>query len=96
MTFLDVLQEDKIFLGLAILLSNVGGRYITMELGEKEEKILQSPFFRRLILFLMIFVATKDFTVSVVITLIYLLLTKTSNGAATSGIRNVEHKTTVR
>lgn len=84
MTFLEILQEDKIFLGLAILLSNVGGRYITMELGEQEEKILQSPLLRRLILFLMIFVATKDITVSVVITLIYLLLTKTSKSAEPS------------
>lgn len=84
MTFLDTLQDDKIFLGLAILLSNVGGRYISLELGEQEEKILQSPLFRRIVLFLMIFIATKDITVSVVITLIFLLLTKNSSQTTSS------------
>lgn len=76
MTFLDVLQDDKMFLGLAILLSNIGGRYIMMELGDREEEILKSPWFRRLVLLLMIFVATRDIVVSVVVTLIFLLLTK--------------------
>ena len=72
---LEDLSNSKVLLGCALLLSNVGGKYISMELSKREDKMLQHPLTRRVIVFLTVLLTTRDILVSVLITLVFLLLT---------------------
>ena len=76
MKLLEDLSNSKVLLGCALLLSNVGGKYISMELSKREDKLLQHPLTRRVIVFLTILLTTRDILISVLITLLFLLLTK--------------------
>jgi len=47
-------------LAAAIFLLNVGGRFLPMEISRGQEQFLNQPWFRRLIIFVIFFVATRN------------------------------------
>ena len=67
---LNLLNNSKFLVGVAILMSNIGGRYLNLDLTKKEEKFLQQPLIRRLLVFFVAFIATRDIVVSIIITLL--------------------------
>ena len=73
---LEDISNSKILIGCALLLSNVGGKYIAMDLSKREDKYLQHPLTRRVIIFLTVLLTTRDILISVLITLLFVLLTK--------------------
>ena len=73
---LDWMSNSKVLIGCAILLTNVGGRFIPLDLSKREEKLLKSPFARRLIIFLTVLVTTRDILISLIVLLLFLLFTK--------------------
>ena len=74
--WLEHINGSKVALGVGILLANVGGRFIAMELGRVEEKLLASPIARRVVIFCVVFVATRDVAIAAVVTLLFVLFTK--------------------
>jgi hypothetical protein len=75
-SLLNLLNNSKFLVGVAILMSNVGGRYMSLDLTKKEEKILQTPIVRRTLVFFVAFIATRDIIVSVIITLLFIIVVK--------------------
>ena len=47
-------------LAVAIFLLNVGGRFLPFEITKGQEQMLNQPIFRRLIIFVIFFVATRN------------------------------------
>jgi len=78
------LNGSKYFAGIMMLLMNLGGRYISMELTEMHEKILNHKFIRRLLVFVLVFYATRDIKVSLVLTAVFIIIV--------SGIFNEDSK----
>ena len=78
------LNGSKYFAGIMMLLMNLGGRYISMELSEMHEKILNHKIIRRLLVFVLIFYATRDVKVSLVLTAVFIIIV--------SGIFNEDSK----
>ena len=68
------LNNSKFFAGAMMLLMNLGARNIAMELSEMHEKILNHKFVRRLLVFVLVFYATRDVKVSIIITIIFIIL----------------------
>jgi hypothetical protein len=75
MDIIDNLNNSKIILGLAALLATVGSKYIRFELDDYCKDLLQKPFIRKLIVFSIVFWGTRDITISILITLIFFILT---------------------
>ena len=73
---LNLLNNSKFLAGVAILMSNIGGRYLNLDLTKKEEKFLQQPLTRRLLIFFVAFIATRDIVVSLIITLLFIIIIK--------------------
>lgn len=48
-------------LAVAIFLINLGGRFLPMEISKEQEKFLNQPWFRRIIIFVIFFLATRNF-----------------------------------
>ena len=71
---MGILNGSKYFAGIMMLLMNLGARNIAMELSEMHEKILGHKFIRRLLVFVLVFYATRDVKVSIIITIAFIIL----------------------
>ena len=72
--FLSSLNENKYFYGMAMILFNIGARYIEIDLDEDHKKFLSSTVIRRLLIFTMAFVATRDIIASLIITASFVII----------------------
>lgn len=77
-SFLQVFNSNPYFIGIMMLVLNLGGRFISLEVTKKQEQFLQHPWVRRVLIFTVLFVATRNIwvafwaTVTVVLFLGYL------------------------
>ena len=70
----DSLNQSKYFAGIMMLVLNLGSKYITMELSESQDELLRNKIIRRFLVFTVVFVATRDIFVSLILTGIFILL----------------------
>lgn len=76
--FLQIFNTNPYFIGIMMLILNLGGRFISLEVTKKQEQFLQHPWVRRVLIFTVLFVATRSIwvafwtTVTVVVLLGYL------------------------
>jgi hypothetical protein len=71
------LSGNKYMLGLMILLINLGARYIGNEVGDFMHKVLNHKFARRFLIFLVLWMGTRDLVVAGVITIGFIILVNT-------------------
>ena len=72
--FITSLGNNKYFIGLVVLLMNVGGRFIELDIAKKHKKYLStSKLLKRLIIFSIAFLATRDLIVSFTITAAFIV-----------------------
>jgi hypothetical protein len=70
----DSLNQSKYFAGIMMLVLNLGSKYITMELSESQDELLKNKIIRRFLVFTVVFVATRDILVSLILTGIFIIL----------------------
>lgn len=63
------LSTNPYLIGVFMILLNLGGRFLPLELTKNQEAFLQSSFVRPLILFTVIFIATRNLFVAFWLTL---------------------------
>ena len=68
---LKLLNENKFAWGVALLVLNMGSRFLAADLGKFHEAILDNDLVKRFILFCLFFVATRDVIVALTLTLIF-------------------------
>jgi hypothetical protein len=71
---LQTIGVNKIFNGVSTMAIQFGGRYVSSEIPSNVEKILNRPFFRRLFIFFIAFIAFRDIKIAILATLIFILL----------------------
>jgi hypothetical protein len=77
-SFLQIFNTNPYFIGIMMLILNLGGRFISLEVTKQQEQFLQRPWVRRVLIFTVLFVATRNIwvafwaTVTVVLFLGYL------------------------
>tara|TARA_B100001094_G_C17525379_1_gene482071 strand:+ start:113 stop:487 length:375 start_codon:yes stop_codon:yes gene_type:complete len=71
---LDQLSENKIFIGLIMIMVNMGARFLIEELSDDHREIIKSPYFRKIVIFCSVFMATRDIGVAILVTLIFTIL----------------------
>lgn len=82
-SLLTSFNTNPYFIGLMMLLMNLGGRFLAMEVTKGQEKFFQDPWVRRLLIFIVIFIATRNLFVAfwlglAVILVLSVLLNETS------------------
>ena len=70
----EQLGENKIFVGFAMILVNVGARFIIEELSDDHRDIVKSDLFRKIVIFASVFMATRDIIVALIVTIVFLIL----------------------
>lgn len=68
------LNTSKYFAGIMILFLNLGSKYLALELTENQEQILSNKIIRRVMIFTVVFVSTRDIWVSLITTAIFIVL----------------------
>jgi len=66
--FLESLSTNKMFVGLTMILMNMGSRFIVGEISPAQQAFLGHYLVKPLIVFCMFFVPTRDVIVSIMLT----------------------------
>ncbi len=61
---IESLNTNPYFIGMLMLMLNLGGRFLSTELTPKQEEFLQSRWLRPILFFIVIFVATRNIAVA--------------------------------
>jgi hypothetical protein len=72
--FFNSLNQSKYFAGIMMIVLNLGSKYITLELSENQDELFKNKIIRRFLVFTVVFVATRDIFVSLIITGIFIIL----------------------
>ena len=74
MDILTSIAANKLFVGISIFIMNIGSRFVIMEVGKTHEKLLSNDLVKKLVLFCMFFVATRDIMTSIILTFAFIVL----------------------
>lgn len=66
--------SSPFFIGVMMLLLNIGSRYITHEFSDNDEEYSQNILLRRLAIFAVCFIGTRDVIVSLILTAAFVIL----------------------
>ena len=69
---LQTVGTSKLFNGVSTMAMYMGGKYLTAEIPRNVEQTFNKPFFRRLFIFFIIFLAFRDVKWSILITLLFI------------------------
>jgi len=64
-----MVNTNPYIIGMLMLLLNLGGRFLSLELTKKQEAFLQAPWIRPIIFFTVVFMATRNAVVAFWLTL---------------------------
>ena len=64
-------NTNPYIIGVFMLLLNLGGRFLSMELTKKQEAFLQAPWIRPVIFFTVIFISTRNVVAAFWVTLLF-------------------------
>lgn len=67
-------NSNPYFIGLMMLLLNLGGRFLALEISKDQEKFLSHPIVRRFFLFAVLFVGTRNLVIAAGLTVIVIIL----------------------
>jgi hypothetical protein len=67
------LNSNPYFIGTMMLLLNLGGRFISLEISKSQEQFFQNPWVRRMLIFTVLFVGTRNVMVAFWMTLFIIL-----------------------
>lgn len=73
LSIISTLNTSKYFSGVLMILMNLGSKYVGLELSEFQDEFLSKKIIRRLIIFCIFFVATRDIIISIILTGIFII-----------------------
>ena len=71
---INSINNNTYFYGMLMILLNMGSKYIEMDLVNNHKEFLSSTLLRRLLIFTMAFIATKDLVASLIITAAFIII----------------------
>jgi hypothetical protein len=72
--YIAYFNNSKILSGCCMILMNLGGRFIVGDLGIIHNKILATELFKKLVIFAIFFIATRDILTAFMLTISYILI----------------------
>ena len=71
---LEDILTNKYCIGIFMIIITIGSRFIVEELTPKQKQYIKNKWVRRLFIFCVVFMATKDLCVTVAITGVFIIL----------------------
>jgi hypothetical protein len=70
----DALNDSKLFLGIMLLVLNIGSRHLVDEFSASPEEYSRNLVLRRIAVFAVCFVGTRDIVTSIVLTAAFIII----------------------
>ena len=70
---INAFNNNKYVYGFLMILLNIGARYIEMDLVKSHKEFLSSKMLRRLLIFTVAFIGTRDLVASLIITATFII-----------------------
>jgi hypothetical protein len=67
------INTNPYFIGIMMLILNFGGRFISLEMSKGQEALFMNPWVRRSLIFIIIFVGTRNVLVAFIMTFVIIL-----------------------
>ena len=71
---LQNMNENKMFLGVIMMVMTIGGRFIIDEFNDSQKKAINNKTLRRLFMFCVFFASTRDILTAITLTVIFALV----------------------
>jgi hypothetical protein len=72
----DSINNSRLFAGIMMLLLNVGSRFVIEDISKTQQEWFSNQLMRRIVIFAICFMATKDIVTSVVLTGGFIIFTQ--------------------
>jgi hypothetical protein len=69
-----IFNSNPYFIGVMMLILNLGGRFLILEVTKGQEQFFQNPWVRRALIFIVLFVATRNIVTAFWLTIIVVLV----------------------
>jgi len=87
---LQALNDNKFFLGIMLLLLNIGSRYLVDEFSISPKEYSRNLILRRLAVFAVCFVGTRDIVTSILLTAGFIIIAQGVSSKSREGMANKE------
>jgi hypothetical protein len=85
---LEVFNDNKFFLGVMLILLNIGSRHLVDEFSTDPKAYDQNIILRRLAVFAVCFVGTRDLVTSLLLTAGFIIIAQGVSSRSREGMRN--------
>ena len=72
--FVESINNNKLIMGISILLLNILSKYVELNLTKTQEEALRNGIAREILIFIISFVATRNIIISLILTGIFIIL----------------------
>lgn len=72
--YVQNINHSPLLAGIAIIILNIGSKYVELGFSKTQEKALKASITREILIFAMVFVATKDMVLSIMMTASFIIL----------------------
>jgi hypothetical protein len=87
---LEVFNDNKFFLGVMLILLNIGSRHLVDEFSTDPKAYNQNIILRRLAVFAVCFVGTRDLVTSILLTAGFIIIAQGVSSRSREGMKNKE------
>lgn len=87
---IKILNDNKFFLGIMMILLNIGSRHLVDEISTNPEEYDRNIILRRVAIFAVCFVGTRDVVVATILTAAYIILAQGISRRSREGMRNMK------
>ena len=87
---MDILNDNKFFLGIMLLVLNIGSRHLVDEFSTNPEEYSRNIVLRRFAIFAVCFVGTRDLITSILLTAGFIIIAQGVSHRSREGMRNKE------
>ena len=85
---LDILNNSKLFLGVMLILLNIGSRHLVDEFSTSGEEYSRNLVLRRIAVFAVCFVGTRDVITSLILTAAFIIIATGVSRRSREGMTN--------
>jgi len=75
--FFNSINSSKLIAGLAMIILNLFSKYVVVDLSKSQEAFIRNTITREILIFIIVFVGTKDILMSILITAAFVILSST-------------------
>jgi hypothetical protein len=85
---LEILNDSKLFLGIMLIIINIWSRYLVDELSTNPDEYNRNLVLRRIAVFAVCFVGTRDIVVSLLLTAGFIIIAQGVSSRSREGMEN--------